>query len=65
MKTQKPITDKMRMDWLDQNIFNRENVDMFGKVDQEYNMWVLFSPKGVSGSARTIIDAAITKEANL
>ena len=51
--------DTKRINWLNNNIFNRENLDMFGKVDQKYNMWVMFSPKGASGNARTIIDAAM------
>ena len=49
-----------RLDWLEQNLFYREmdewDVKFGGRGDQ--NMWVLFAPKGVQGSARRIIDAA-------
>ena len=52
--------DAARLDWLEQNLFHREmdewDVKFGGRVDQ--NMWVLFAPKGVQGSARRIIDAA-------
>jgi len=54
--------DKARLDWLDQNIFNRENLTLQGKVDQSYNMWVMFSPRGTQGSAGAIIDAAIAHD---
>jgi len=54
--------DKTRLDWLDQNIFSRENLTLQGKVDQSYNMWVMFSPRGTQGSARAIIDAAIAHD---
>jgi uncharacterized protein (DUF3084 family) len=51
--------DAERLDWLEQNIFNRENVDwVTGKVSKTHNMWVMFAPVGVQGSARRIIDAA-------
>lgn len=54
------ITDKERLDWLSENLFYRENVDcVTGKLDKKHDMWVMFSPKGIRGSARTIIDAAI------
>lgn len=53
-------SDKARVDWLDQNIFNRENIDwVTGKPHKTLNMWVMFAPKGVQGSARNIIDVAI------
>ena len=51
--------DAERLDWLEQNLFNRENVDwLTGKVSKTHNMWVMFAPVGVQGSARGIIDAA-------
>ena len=49
---QRDALDAALLDWLDENIFYRE----IGNDD--YNMWVLFAPKGVQGSARTIISAA-------
>jgi hypothetical protein len=53
--------DAARMNWLEQNLFNRENIDPFTKKPcTKFNMWVMFSPKGVQGSARGIIDAAIS-----
>ena len=58
-KKRESLDDKARLDWLDQNIFNRENLDLCGKLDQTYNMWVMFAPKGVQGSARAIIDSAM------
>lgn len=52
--------DAERLDWLDQNLFNREMGEwdkmLSGRDGQ--NMWVLFAPKGHQGSARNIIDAA-------
>lgn len=54
--------DTARLDWLDQNIFSRENLDFHGKLDKNYSMWVTFAPRGVQGSARAILDAAISKQ---
>ena len=58
--------DAARLDWLEQNLFHREmdewDVKFGGRGDQ--NMWVLFAPKGVQGSARRIIDAARKQGAN-
>lgn len=52
--------DAARLNWLEQNLFNRENVDWFtGNLSQTQLMWVMFAPIGVQGSARTIIDAAM------
>lgn len=55
--------DTALLDWLDQNIFHREmdewDAKYGGRGDQ--NMWVLFAPKGVQGSARNIINAARKK----
>lgn len=52
--------DTKRLDWLDKNIFNRENLDWITKkVSHTENMWVMFAPVGVQGSARAIIDAAM------
>ena len=51
--------DAERLDWLDQNIFSRENINFMGQLDPTMNMWVTFSPKGHQGSARNILDAAM------
>ena len=53
--------DAERLDWLDQNIFPRENLDFKGRLHPTMNMWVMFSPKGHQGSARNILDAAIAQ----
>lgn len=54
------LRDKQRLDWLEQNLFNRENIDWITKKPSTtHNMWVMFSPVGVQGSARSIIDAAM------
>ena len=52
--------DAARLDWLEQNLFHREKDEWDTKFGgyKEYNMWVLFSPKGIHGRARDIIDAA-------
>jgi len=50
--------DTERMDWLDQNIFHRGMDDLDAMRRQETWMWVTFAPKGVQGTARSIIDAA-------
>ena len=51
--------DAERMDWLNKNIFSREHLDFNGSLHPTLNMWVMFAPKGVQGSARAIIDAAM------
>ena len=51
--------DAELLDWLDQNIFSRENINFMGQLDPTMNMWVTFSPKGHQGSARNILDAAM------
>lgn len=55
--------DAERLDWLDQNIFSRENINFMGQLDPTMNMWVTFSPKGHQGSARNILDAAMQAQA--
>ena len=52
--------DAARLDWLDQNIFHREMGEWDAKYGGlgNYNMWVMFAPKGAQGSARNILDAA-------
>lgn len=55
--------DAARLNWLEQNLFNRENIDPFTKKPcTKFNMWVLFSPVGTRGSARTIIDKAMKEQ---
>ena len=56
--------DTKRLDWLDRNIFSREMSDWDAKYGHgpDYNMWVIFSPKGAQGSARNIIDAALAAQ---
>ena len=56
--------DTKRLDWLDRNIFSREMSEWDAKYGHgpDYNMWVVFSPKGVQGSARNIIDAALAAQ---
>lgn len=55
--------DAARVNWLEQNLFSRENVDPFTKNPcLKFNMWVLFSPVGTQGSARAIIDAAMNEQ---
>ncbi|OIJ42312.1 hypothetical protein [Massilia timonae] len=51
-------SDTERMDWLDQNIFHRGMDDLDAMRRKETWMWVTFAPKGVQGTARSIIDAA-------
>jgi hypothetical protein len=59
-RVDKAEKDAARLDWLEQNLFNRENVDWItGKVSKTHNMWVTFAPVGVQGSARRIIDSAM------
>jgi hypothetical protein len=59
-RVEKAEKDAARLDWLEQNLFNRENVDSItGKVSKTHNMWVTFAPVGVQGSARRIIDSAM------
>lgn len=59
-RLEKAEKDAERLDWLEQNLFNRENVDWItGKVSKTHNLWVTFAPVGVQGSARRIIDSAM------
>lgn len=59
-RADKAEKDAERLDWLEQNLFHRENVDWItGKVSKTHNMWVTFAPVGVQGSARRIIDSAM------
>ena len=53
--------DKRRLDWLDENIFSREMDKLDAAAAPDSNMWVMFAPKGVQGTARNIIDAAIKR----
>jgi isocitrate dehydrogenase kinase/phosphatase len=51
--------DKERLDYLNQNFFNRENVDWItGKLSKTDNMWVFFAPVGVQGDIRLVLDNA-------
>jgi hypothetical protein len=56
-------TDKERLDWLDQNIFHREQDEWDKRQHPGATMWVMFSPTGHQGTARNIIDAAIASSA--
>ena len=66
MKAESVQEDAARLDWLEQNLFHREKDEWDTKFGgyKEYNMWVLFSPKGIQGRARDIIDAARKQGAN-
>jgi isocitrate dehydrogenase kinase/phosphatase len=51
--------DKVRLDYLNQNFFHRENVDWItGKLSKTHNMWVFFAPIGVQGDIRRVLDKA-------
>ena len=57
------MNDKDRLDWLNNNFFNRENVDwLTGNVSKESLMWVFFAPTKVQGDIRRVIDAAIERD---
>jgi hypothetical protein len=59
----KKQTDKDRIDWLNNNFFNRVNIDLVTKkVSEESLMWVFFAPKNVQGDIRNVIDAAIERD---
>ena len=61
--TDEQTTDKDRIDWLNNNFFNRENVDwLTGNVSQESLMWVFFAPTKVQGDIRRVIDSAIERD---
>lgn len=57
--------DVERLDYLENNIHNREPDDWDSRFGVCKNgdtwCWVLFAPKGVQGSARAIIDAAVAR----
>ena len=58
------VADQQRLDWLDKNLFASEPDEFdrkYGRCsDGKTNMWAMFAPNGVQGSARSIIDAART-----
>ena len=54
----KQTADTARLDWLNNNVFSRENLDFQGKLCKEYWMWVFFAPIGVQGDVRTMLDRA-------
>ena len=54
----KQTADTVRLDWLNNNVFSRENLDFQGKLCKEYWMWVFFAPIGVQGDVRTMLDRA-------
>ena len=60
------LKDQERINWLENNLFNREPDDWDRKYgmcrDGDTNQWALFAPKGVQGSARAIIDAAMARD---
>jgi hypothetical protein len=51
--------DAERMDWLENNLFHIEPDEWTAKFSPHLNTWRIFAPKGVQGSARAILDAAI------
>jgi hypothetical protein len=62
---QKLLDDQKRLNWLDKNIFSREPDEWDRKYgacrDGKTNQWVMFAPKTVQGSARAIIDGAMSE----
>lgn len=58
----KKQTDKKRLDWLNNNFFNRENLDWNGKVSESSWMWVFFAPINVQSDVRDVIDAAMKRD---
>jgi hypothetical protein len=61
--TDEQTTDKDRLDWLNNNFFNRENLDwLTGNVSKESLMWVFFAPTKAQGDIRRVIDSAIDRE---
>lgn len=50
--------DTARLDWLNNNFYNRENLDWDGNLSRDSLMWVFFAPTGVQGDIRRVIDAA-------
>lgn len=55
--------DAERLDWLDENMFHREMNEWDARIHGGESMWVTFAPKEVQGSARKIIDAALSQKA--
>lgn len=60
------LEDRERLDWLENNLFSREPDNWDRKYgmcrDGDTNQWALFAPKGVQGSSRAIIDAAMARD---
>jgi len=55
--------DALRLDWLSNNFYSRENLDWItGKVSDKNNMWVFFAPIGHQGNIRTVLDAAMSAQ---
>lgn len=58
--------DTNRLDWLNNNFFNRENLDwLTGNVSKDSLMWVFFAPTKVQGNIRDVLDAAINRDNNI
>jgi hypothetical protein len=53
--------DAERLDWLDKNMFHREMNEWDARIHRGETMWVMFAPNGVQGSARNVIDAALSQ----
>ena len=59
----KAQSDTERLNWLNNNFYNRENIDwMTDKVSKQSWMWVFFAPIGVQSDIRNVIDAAMSRE---
>jgi hypothetical protein len=56
------VTDEEMLDWLDQNIFSRQMEGLDALRAKDSNMWVLYAPQGVQGSARAILAAALRRD---
>ena len=65
---QQLLADQARLNWLDNNLFNREPDEWDRKYgacrDGKTVQWSMFAPKGVQGSARVIIDGAMNISKN-
>jgi hypothetical protein len=56
--------DALRLDWLQQNFYSRENIDFItGKPSKTDTMWVFFAPTGTQGDIRRVLDAAMAQGA--
>ncbi len=53
--------DTLLLDWLDNNIFHQEPSGWDAKISTDSSLWRIYGVKGVQGTARAILTAALDR----